>query len=131
MDVLGAAFLTFEGAVDSVHAAKDASHCRGIAAKGIHAGFVRLSRVGAVAAVADAKEVPERQQHQGLKPFRAGQRIPGKQRLPLVIGQQLLAGVRTANYATQTFNQCPIPRQATPWKIKTGSSAKASGDRFT
>ena len=108
MDVLGAAFLTFEGAVDSVHAAKDASHCRGIAAKGIHAAFVRLSAVGAVAAVADAKEVPERQQHQGLKPFRPGQRIPGKQRLPFVIGQKLLAG-RSASRKLRNTNFQPKP----------------------
>ena len=98
MDVLGAALLTFERAVDSIHAAKDAPHGGSIAAKGIHAGIVGLRAVGAIAAVAHAKEVPQREQYQCLKAFCASQGVPGKQCFPLIIGQQLLAKAGTAGF---------------------------------
>ena len=84
-----AALLALDGTVDRIDAAQDASAGHGVAAEGIRAGSLRSGAVGAIRAEAHAKEVPERQEHEGAEALHARQRIPGQQCTPLVVGRQL------------------------------------------
>ena len=72
-----AALLAFERAVDGIHSAENAAHGCGVASEGVRARGVGLRAVWAVAAVANAEEVAQREQHQGVETFCARQRISG------------------------------------------------------
>ena len=54
-----ATLLTFDGAIDRVNSAKDATHCRGIATKRVRAGVLRRGAIWAPAAIVHPEEMPE------------------------------------------------------------------------
>ena len=87
VDMVGTALLAFEAPVYGIHPAKHASHRGCDAAKRIHTGPVGLGAIGAIPAVSHAEDVPQHEQHNGLKAFRARQRVPCKQCFALVVRQ--------------------------------------------
>ena len=89
MGVKHPALLALDGAVNGVYAAQHAAACRGVAAEGVRAGRLGGRAVGAAGAVADAKDVAEREEDEGAETLHAGQRVPGQDGAPLIVLRQL------------------------------------------
>ena len=119
-----AALLTFDGTIDCVNSAKDATHCRGISTKSVvRAGVLRLGTIWTPAAIAHPKEMPEGQQDQGLKAIRARERISRQQGLALLVAWQLLmhALIRRKPLGPIRWHLFVV---ASPSKFRTGTGTR-------
>ena len=70
--VEGAAPLTFQKTIHGVDASKHAPSCCSIAAKSVGAWLAGSSAVRAVEAKPQAKDMPQGEEHQNLKPIGTG-----------------------------------------------------------
>ena len=70
--VEGAAALTLQGTIHGVDAPKHPTSCCSIAAKSVGAWLAGSSAVRAVEAKPQAKDMPQGEEHQNLKPIGTG-----------------------------------------------------------
>ena len=128
------ALLLHRGAIDCIKAPKHAPCGRGIAAKCICAWIVGRGAIRASGAEPQAKNVPESQADQNHEAVEASQRVPGQDRLSIIIvGEVLkktgLVVIRSGKRGTtlQIKSLAPLPQPTLPGRAARNPHPEVGG----